>query len=80
MDAAALREDAQSVVLTLTTIGKTLATAESCTGGELAKRFTDMPGASEFFLGGVTTYTNGAKAKLLGIDPGLIEAKGAVSR
>lgn len=53
--------------------------AESCTGGELAKRFTDIPGASEFFLGGVTTYTNGAKAKLLGIDPALIEEKGAVS-
>ena len=58
----------------------TFSAAESCTGGELAKRFTDMPGASEFFLGGVTTYTNGAKAKLLGIDPELIEAKGAVSR
>ena len=53
--------------------------AESCTGGEIAKRFTDIPGASEFFLGGVTTYTNEAKAKLLGIDPKLIEEKGAVS-
>ncbi len=40
----------------------TFAAAESCTGGELAKRFTDIPGASEFFLGGVTTYTNEAKA------------------
>ena len=57
----------------------TFSAAESCTGGELAKRFTDIPGASEFFLGGVTTYTNGAKAKLLGIDPALIEEKGAVS-
>ena len=57
----------------------TFSAAESCTGGELAKRFTDMPGASEFFLGGVTTYTNGAKSKLLGIDPALIEEKGAVS-
>ena len=59
--------------------GMTFSAAESCTGGELAKRFTDIPGASEFFLGGVTTYTNGAKAKLLGIDPKLIEEKGAVS-
>ena len=58
----------------------TFSAAESCTGGELAKRFTDMPGASEFFLGGGTTYTSGAKAKLLGIEPELIEAKGAVSR
>lgn len=57
----------------------TFATAESCTGGEVAKRFTDLPGASEFFLGGVVTYTNAAKATLLGIDPALIEEKGAVS-
>ena len=55
------------------------ATAESCTGGEAAKRFTDIPGASAYFLGGAVTYTNGAKAKLLGIDPKLIEEKGAVS-
>ncbi len=47
----------------------TFAAAESCTGGELAKRFTDIPGASEFFLGGVTTYTNEAKAKLFGHRP-----------
>ena len=53
--------------------------AESCTGGDIACRFTEIPGASEFFLGGVVTYTNGAKAKLLGIDPALIEEKGAVS-
>ena len=53
--------------------------AESCTGGDIARRFTEIPGASEFFLGGVVTYTNGAKAKLLGIDPALIEEKGAVS-
>ena len=54
-------------------------TAESCTGGDIARRFTDIPGASEYFLGGVVTYTNEAKAKLLGIDPALIEEKGAVS-
>jgi len=59
--------------------GMTFAAAESCTGGEIAKRFTDIPGASEFFLGGVTTYTNSAKSKLLGIDPALIEEKSAVS-
>ena len=53
--------------------------AESCTGGDLARRFTDIPGASQCFLGGVVTYTNEAKAKLLGIDPALIEEKGAVS-
>ena len=57
----------------------TFAAAESCTGGEIAKRFTDIPGASAFFLGGAVTYTNEAKARLLGIDPALIEEKGAVS-
>jgi len=57
----------------------TFAAAESCTGGEIAKRFTDIPGASAFFLGGAVTYTNEAKARILGIDPALIEAKGAVS-
>ena len=55
------------------------AAAESCTGGYIAKRFTDLPGASRFFKGGMVTYTNQAKAKLLGIDPALIEEKGAVS-
>ena len=55
------------------------AAAESCTGGYIAKRFTDLPGASRFFKGGMVTYTNQAKAALLGIDPALIEEKGAVS-
>ena len=55
------------------------ATAESCTGGQIAKRFTELPGASAFFKGGMVTYTNEAKAKLLGIDPELIEREGAVS-
>ena len=59
--------------------GMTFSAAESCTGGDIAKRFTDVPGASSYFLGGLVTYTNGAKAKLLGIDPQLIEEKGAVS-
>jgi len=59
--------------------GKSFSSAESCTGGDIAKRFTDVPGASSYFLGGLVTYTNGAKAKLLGIDPELIEEKGAVS-
>ena len=53
--------------------------AESCTGGEIAKRFTDIPGASACFKGGAVTYTNEVKSKLLGIDPALIEEKGAVS-
>jgi len=60
--------------------GKTFATAESCTGGEIAKRFTDLPGASVVFLGGAVVYTNEVKARILGLDPGMIEEKGAVSR
>ncbi len=58
----------------------TFAAAESCTGGDIARRFTELPGASAFFLGGVVSYTNGVKAGVLGIDPALIEEKGAVSR
>ena len=60
--------------------GMTFATAESCTGGEIAKRFTDIPGASSVFLGGAVVYTNEVKARLLGLDPKMIEEKGAVSR
>ena len=59
--------------------GRSFALAESCTGGQLAERYTELPGASRTFLGGVVTYTNEAKIKLLGIDPAVIEAKTAVS-
>ena len=59
--------------------GMTFAAAESCTGGDVARRFTEIPGASAVFAGGVVTYTNEVKARLLGIDPALIEAKTAVS-
>lgn len=57
----------------------TFAAAESCTGGDIARRFTDLSGASAYFLGGVVSYTNGVKAGVLGIDPALIEEKTAVS-
>ena len=69
----------ESVIKLLREKGMTFSAAESCTGGDVARRFTDMPGASAFFKGGVVTYTNEAKAKLLGIDPALIEEKNAVS-
>ena len=59
--------------------GMTFSTAESCTGGDIARRFTELPGASAFFMGGAVTYTNAVKAELLGIDRELIEDKGAVS-
>ncbi|MGH7507325.1 MAG: competence/damage-inducible protein A [Longimicrobiales bacterium] len=57
----------------------TLAVAESCTGGLVAKRLTDAAGASDFFLAGWVSYSNAAKAALLGVAPALIERHGAVS-
>ena len=58
---------------------RTIATAESCTGGLVAARLTDRPGSSAYVLGGVTAYSDAAKADLVGVDPQLIEAHGAVS-
>ncbi|MCI5754319.1 MAG: CinA family nicotinamide mononucleotide deamidase-related protein, partial [Clostridiales bacterium] len=60
--------------------GKTLAAAESCTGGLLAKRITDVPGASQIFRGGVTVYTNDAKVILAGVEREVLARCGAVSR
>jgi nicotinamide-nucleotide amidase len=57
----------------------TLALAESCTGGLVAARLTSVPGSSEFLDRGYVTYSNQAKVDLLGVDPKLIEAHGAVS-
>jgi len=59
--------------------GLTVAVGESCTGGLVAKRLTDTPGSSDYFLGGVIAYSNQAKTALLGVDEALLAAKGAVS-
>ena len=59
--------------------GLTLGVAESCTGGLMAKRITDIPGASQVFLGGVVSYTNQVKARALGVPQHLLEQFGAVS-
>jgi nicotinamide-nucleotide amidase len=59
--------------------GRRLGLAESCSGGLLAARITDLPGASAYFAGSVVAYSNEAKAELLGVDPALIETHGAVS-
>jgi nicotinamide-nucleotide amidase len=67
------------VVRLLTDRQQTLAVAESCTGGFLAHRITNVPGASAVFLAGYVTYANQAKEGLLSIDPRLISAHGAVS-
>jgi nicotinamide-nucleotide amidase len=57
----------------------TVAVAESCTGGLLAERLTDVPGSSAYFRGGVVSYSNDLKAAWLDVPAELIEAKGAVS-
>lgn len=57
----------------------TLAVAESCTGGLISERLTNVPGSSAYFLGGIVAYSNEAKVRDVGIDGGLIAASGAVS-
>lgn len=60
--------------------GATLSVAESCTGGALSAAFTAIAGASDYFLGGVVSYTNGVKSKALGISAETLEKYGAVNR
>ncbi|CAN5412050.1 competence/damage-inducible protein A [soil metagenome] len=75
-DGASLEE---GVVRRLIALGQTLATAESCTGGLLASRITNVPGASEIFLEGFVTYANESKIRNLNVPAKLIEEYGAVS-
>jgi nicotinamide-nucleotide amidase len=67
------------VAALLTERKKTLATAESCTGGFIANRITNVPGASKFFLGGVVAYSNEVKEKILGVRSETLKQHGAVS-
>ena len=60
--------------------GRTVATAESCTGGLLGKLLTDIPGSSGAYLGGVISYTCPVKERLLGVDHETLEALGPVSK
>jgi nicotinamide-nucleotide amidase len=59
--------------------GRTIAVAESCTGGLMSARLTDRPGSSAYFAGGIVAYSNEVKSQLVGVDPALIERFGAVS-
>ena len=67
------------VGLKLSVGGYTLAVAESCTGGLLAQRLTDVPGSSRYFVEGVVAYANDAKMRTLGVEPVLLLEHGAVS-
>lgn len=69
----------QVVGLRLAVNGFTVAVAESCTGGLVAHRLTEVPGSSSYFMEGVVTYSNEAKTRLLGVPEELIERHGAVS-
>ena len=69
----------QQVAKLLRESGTSVGVAESCSGGMLAARLTDPPGASKYFRGGVVAYSYGAKEELLGVPKALLDEKGAVS-
>jgi nicotinamide-nucleotide amidase len=69
-----------AIVRLLTKRKKTLAIAESCTGGFIANRITNVPGASEVFLGGIVAYSNRVKEKFLGVRAATLKKHGAVSK
>jgi nicotinamide-nucleotide amidase len=74
-----LQQLARSVGAHLRARAATLVTAESCTGGWIAKACTDIPGSSQWFQGGVVAYSNALKVALLGVPQELLAAHGAVS-
>ncbi len=73
------RRAAEAVLTACGAAGLMVATAESCTGGLVAAALTEIPGSSSVVERGFVTYSNAAKAELLGVDPALIEEHGAVS-
>jgi competence/damage-inducible protein CinA C-terminal domain len=70
----------EDVALLLTEKNLTLSVAESCTGGMVGSLLTSIPGSSEFFLGGVVTYSNLSKENILHVSPSTLEQFGAVSK
>ncbi len=70
---------ARRLIAALLDRGLTMATAESCTGGGIGHALTAVPGSSGAYLGGVISYTNGVKEKLLGVPHDVLETLGAVS-
>lgn len=77
---AAARKAAAGLAAAATGLGLKIATAESCTGGLVAKTITDLPGSSKCYVGGVVAYANDVKVRRLGVDPGVLRSRGAVSR
>jgi len=78
-DHESLQKLAEAVVKDLTRASKAVSTAESCTGGWIAKSITDIPGSSATFGYGVVSYSNGAKESILGVKNETLEEHGAVS-
>ncbi|MBS0590803.1 MAG: CinA family protein [Proteobacteria bacterium] len=76
----ALRELALAIAAGCTRHGESLVTAESCTGGWIAKILTDLAGSSAWFEGGVVSYSNALKRELLGVREATLAEFGAVSR
>lgn len=74
-----LQEIAPDLLDALRQAGLKIATAESCTGGNIAHHLTLVAGCSDVYMGGAVTYSNEAKADILGVDPAVIESEGAVS-
>jgi len=79
LDDQALMALAHEVGQAAMTQRRSVATAESCTGGWIAKALTDIAGSSAWFEAGAVTYSNAAKARLLGVKPHTLETQGAVS-
>ena len=79
-DDASLEKLVAEMALELTAIGWKMATAESCTGGWIAKCCTDLAGSSAWFERGFVTYSDAAKKDALGIDARILQEAGAVSR
>lgn len=71
-------DEAYRLVSLLTERGKTLVTAESCTGGLLGAMLTEVPGASKVYLGGIISYAYELKEQCLGVDHSILEEKGAI--
>ena len=72
-------EYVKKIVETLKARGEVFCTAESCTGGQISKTVTDLAGVSAVFFGGVVSYANEIKEKLLGVRHKTLEKYGAVS-